>query len=162
MRALGIVTCSKEKIWDVRKNAPPRVPAREAYRGTFTRLAVKLFEKLGLPYIFISAKYCFLYPHEEIENYDEKIDKLTPALVEKFRNVAVTKRLLGYDLYIIAAFSRYAELCAQVFGRDKVRTILPPKTSYFQALRYVKALLDEVESGKLTLKELIRTRLYPV
>ncbi len=123
MRALCVVTCGKQKIWNVRKDAPSRVPAREAYCGPLTRLAIK-YAEMFFPesWVILSARYGFLYPWEEIEPYDVTFRnmKVTDELVRKLRWQAEVKKLLEYDIILVVGGRAYCDVCRRVFFDKKV------------------------------------------
>lgn len=72
---LFVVSCTKRKIWDEDPDAPPYVPARNAYCGeTFIKamhfLEQNKMEARGFRWIILSAKYGFIEPWHPIGDYD--------------------------------------------------------------------------------------------
>ncbi len=124
---LCVVTCGKLKIWNVRRSAPSRVPAREAYVGPLARLAIKYAERFFPDsWTILSAKYGFVLPDEMIENYDETFRniRITDNLVLKLRQQAEKKGLLRHDVILVIGGRAYCEVCRRVFHDRKVLTPL--------------------------------------
>ncbi len=120
---LCVVACGKLKIWNVKKDAPSRVPAREAYIGPLTRLAIKYAEKFFPDsWVILSAKYGFVLPDEMVENYDKtfKNVKVTDDLVLKLRRQAEEKGLLKHDIILVIGGRAYCDVCRRVFYDRKV------------------------------------------
>ena len=67
---IGIIPCSKEKIWDLYPKSGS-VLARHAYRSSFHRLAQNYVRKNCDEWFILSAKYGFLAPDDVIDGpYD--------------------------------------------------------------------------------------------
>ena len=64
-----ILACSKLKA-DV-----PRCKAGDLYRGQIFLKGKAIANAAGLPFWILSAKYGFITPEQEIDNYDEKFKK---------------------------------------------------------------------------------------
>lgn len=76
---LFIVSCTKSKIWNEDKNAPPYVPARHAYRGKDFLRFLRWFEEnqmesRGFKWLILSAKYGYIEPWHPIGKYDVCFD----------------------------------------------------------------------------------------
>ncbi len=117
---LCVVSCGKKKIWDVNSNAPRRVPAKYAYVGTLTRLAIKYAEKFyPNDWVIISAKYGLMHPDEEIENYDIQLLEISNTYIELLKKQIREKGLDKYSKIIVIGSKRYVEACILAFN-DKI------------------------------------------
>lgn len=61
LRILGILGCTKTKIWDADPDYGP-APAREAYRGQKFRKDLEIVDSHSTRWIILSAKYGFMDP----------------------------------------------------------------------------------------------------
>jgi hypothetical protein len=117
---LIIVSCVKTKIWDTNANAPHRVPAGRAYAGALFEKSRAYARKFGKRWCVFSAKYGFVLPEEEIENYNATFKLKSPDLVdlqtlrtqvgEKELHLCRGVTILGGREYVrlaTAAFSSY-------------------------------------------------------
>ncbi len=147
-----IVACSKRKIWDY-SSSLGKVPAREAYRGTLTRLAMRYAEIFyrGNWYI-LSAKYGFIKPDTLIEPYDETFKRavLTKSRIESLRKQAEELGLLNYKSILVLGGKSYVEVCRRVFFDKVVRAPLLG-LGYFRAVK----LLKEAVERRTRLEEII-------
>ena len=67
---IGIIPCSKEKIWDIEPNKGA-VPANKAYRSAFHQYAAAYAQKYCDHTLIFSAKYGLMEPDFLIEGtYD--------------------------------------------------------------------------------------------
>ncbi len=118
---LCVVSCGKKKIWDVNKNAPKRVPAKNAYIGMLTRLAIRYAEKFYPGrWVILSAKYGFLLPDEEIEYYDVELVKVTRQYVEMLKKQIVEKGLDKFSKVVVLGGKKYVQACILAFDNKVV------------------------------------------
>ena len=81
MSVLGIIPCSKEKIWDIDSNVGA-VPAHRAYRSSFHCLAQKYIVKHSNQWVIFSAKYGLILPHFIIpKSYDITFSRPTDPCI---------------------------------------------------------------------------------
>ena len=114
---LCIVTCSKKKIWDKFPNKG-FVKAKEAYIGNFAKACIEYAEKFyPNNYVILSAKYGFLYPDEDIQNYNVTFED---ERIEELRKQAEEKGLMKYDEIIVLAGKKYFEIVKKVFEGKKI------------------------------------------
>lgn len=100
--SLLIVSCTKEKVWDIIPGAPDFVHARYAYKGKkFVKFLQQVedeeIERHGFSWIILSAKYGFIEPWHPIMRYDEKFgesgdNQYFPISDESLRNQIKQKR----------------------------------------------------------------------
>lgn len=64
-----VLACSKSKT------EAPRSRAGDLYRGQIFLKGKSIAEAAGLPFWILSAKYGFIHPEQEIDNYNEKFKK---------------------------------------------------------------------------------------
>ena len=67
---LVIVSCVKNKIWDVDPSAPARSPAGTAYVSSYFIKNRAYARTFGEGWCILSAKFGLVLPGEEIENYN--------------------------------------------------------------------------------------------
>ncbi len=122
---LCIVPCGKKKIWDIKPDQG-RTPAREAYIGPFAKTCIQYAEHFYQnSYRILSAKYGFLKPEEEIENYDitcgdpEAIDR--DELIQQ----VIDKDLLNYNPIILICGACYRKKARDAFVKAAQRRGLP-------------------------------------
>jgi len=108
MRRLGIVPCSKEKIWDLQPVAGA-VPASRAYRSRFHQLAVAYVRSLTSDWLILSAKYGLLAPNQLIPGpYD--ISFTRP------QDPTVSMSLLRQQAAAFARFGQVICVCPRLYG----------------------------------------------
>lgn len=78
---LVIVSCVKNKIWDIDPAAPARSPAGRAYVGSYFTKNREYARMFGESWCVLSAKYGLVLPDEEIENYNFTFKHRSPELV---------------------------------------------------------------------------------
>lgn len=142
---LCVVSCGKKKIWNKQKNAPHRVPAAKAYVGTLTRLAIK-YAELFYPnsWVILSGKYGFLYPWEEIENYDIKLTKLSEEFINKLRRQIAEKSLYKYSKVIVLGGENYVEACLKAFASYDIPVEAPlSRLGMFERVRVLSRAIKE-------------------
>jgi len=153
MDEVCIVACSKKKIWDYNPGAG-KVPAREAYRGTLTRLAMMYAEMFYKDrWCILSAKYGFLKPDMLIEPYDKTFRNtvLTREIIERLRRQAEELELTKYSSVLVLGGKAYVEVCKKVFQGKIIHAPLLG-LGYFRAVK----LLKEAITRRVRLEELTR------
>ena len=113
---IGIIPCSKEKIWDIEPNVGP-VQAKRAYRSAFHRYAAAYAQKYCDHTLIFSAKYGLMEPDFLIEGtYDVTFSReedpcisldLIRKQAEKYADATVITVLCpqSYAIRIEQAFS---------------------------------------------------------
>jgi hypothetical protein len=130
-RLLVIVPCGQSKIW---KNQPKRGPekAKNAYTGAPFKVNKAFAEKFSSKppdkWVILSAKYGFIEPEFEIENYNVTFKKpLTkPITFSELRQQFSEKALGDYDLVIALGGEDYTSKAKQVFGHQS--KVIAPAT----------------------------------
>ncbi|WP_099222305.1 DUF6884 domain-containing protein [Listeria costaricensis] len=117
-----IVPSGKPKIWDKAPEAGA-VPAREAYMGTFHRLARAYAEQFAgsAGYLILSPKYGFLQPNDLVAGpYDVRFTKkgTTSATIDlktlqyQWGKVAPSSK----ETVILLGGVKYGPLCRSIMG----------------------------------------------
>ena len=122
---LGIIPCSKEKIWDV---APDRgaVPAKDAYRSAFHRYARGYAQVHCDRYIIFSAKYGLMEPSFSIEGpYDITFSRPSDPVIS-MKNLQKQACLYRNAAKILVLCpSAYAEQVSHAFEGLPPRLVFP-------------------------------------
>ncbi len=123
-RILTIVPCGQSKIW---KSKPKHgfEKARNAYTGAPFKVNRQFAEKFSEKWLILSAKYGFIEPDFEIEDYNVtfKKPKTNPISLEELALQASEKRLLDYKIVIALGGEDYFGKVKQVLGcKSKVIT----------------------------------------
>lgn len=115
---LFIVSCSATKS---RALATTPLPARDAYQGQAFRMARQALERRKLKWCILSAGYGFLWPDTLIEDYDEKMQPVTPDTVwdDCFGSISNRQygRLFTADRYVSLGSRLYADAAATLLQR---------------------------------------------
>ncbi len=138
-----IVACSKRKVWDRWPHLGER-PAREAYCGLLTRLAITYAELFYRDHWYIlSAKYGFIRPDMLIEPYDKTFRNIviTKSLISSLRRQADSLGLTRYSVITVLGGSRYVEVCRRVFPDKIIRAPLAG-LGYFRAVKLLKKAVE--------------------
>lgn len=120
-KVLFIVTCTKSKIWNERKDVPKYVPAREAYTGSYMKEWLNSEESRKYPWLIFSSKYGIIEPDHPIRNYDihfirhpgaiSKTTLLRQILFQEFNGLEIK----NFDkVYFVGSLEYYRKL-KQVF-----------------------------------------------
>ena len=119
-----LIACSAKK-WPLRPRV--RVPARNLYAGTLTRLALELAAVKGWEPLILSAKYGIIKPTERIEWYDQKLTEPYDGPWPEGSGWFVGSRLY--------------------FGKapERFQRLLPPGLMIGQQLKYLKDLIRETK-----------------
>lgn len=118
--ALCIVPCGRQKIWDRYPYRGP-TPAREAYIGPFSKKCIEYAERFyPHSYRILSARYGFLRPEQEIENYN--ITFRDPEAIPNgdLINQVIEQGLVNYDQIIILGGLLYREKVRDVFSQAAI------------------------------------------
>lgn len=114
-KILGIVPCTKGKIWDTHPNIGP-ISARLACTEPVHHVARAYVESFTSDWVILSAKYGFLCPHDLISGfYDVTFDRphdpyvSIKTLEEQIENMGLNR----YDKLIVTCSKNYV---------DKIRT----------------------------------------
>lgn len=130
MSALVIVQCGGKKIW---KNHPNlgSVAAKNAYTSPYFQKNKLYAEKVGDQWVVLSAKYGFLDPDDEIEDYNVtfKQKKSNPISTIELREQVKTKELDQFDEVVVLGGKEYLKATHEAF-RNTDCTI----TSAFEGL----------------------------
>ncbi|MFN3740305.1 MAG: DUF6884 domain-containing protein [Thermodesulfovibrionales bacterium] len=122
---LCIVPCGRKKIWDKEPHRG-RAPAREAYIGQFAKTCIRYAEHFyPHSYRILSARYGFLKPEQEIENYNITFKDTEAITIENLINQAREQGLLKYDTIIILGGFLYRNIAQKAFSRAANITGLP-------------------------------------
>jgi hypothetical protein len=114
---LGIIPCSKEKIWDLE---PWRssVLAGEAYRSSFHRLSRRYVEHRCSRWVILSAKYGFMDPTDEISGpYDVIFGGGDPNCISdaRLKSQVIEKGLFAYKTVCIVCTISYSNRIQAAF-----------------------------------------------
>lgn len=130
MSSLGIVPCSKGKVWD-RIPTCGAVPAKDAYTGTFHRLARAYAERKADQWMILSAKYGFLAPDDLVPGpYDVTFNRPSdPRCIttERLREQVLEKRLNRYTRVIVVCGDNYVRRIREAFQGTGAEIITPLK-----------------------------------
>ena len=108
-RILGIIPCSKEKIWDVQPHLEA-VQAQYAYRSAFHRYAKDFVKKNCSQYLIFSAKYGFLSPEDWIEGpYDVTFSRPNDPYISETELARQAQKLQGFTEIWVVCPRTYAQ-----------------------------------------------------
>ena len=128
MPQLAIVPCSKQKIWDI---APElgAVPAAQAYRSGFHRLAAAYAQQLTPHWLIFSAKYGLLLPEDLIPaTYDVTFSRPCDPVV--------SMRKLRQQAADYADARQIVSLCPRLYG-EKIEQAFAGRAYVVHPLRGV-------------------------
>lgn len=114
---IGIIPCSKEKIWDIE---PLRgsVRADQAYRSAFHRYAAKYAQRHCTHTLIFSAKYGLMEPNFIIEgSYD--------ITFSRKEDPCITLQTLKAQAELYTAATSIIVLCPHAYAQ-KIETIFAP------------------------------------
>jgi len=124
-KTLVIVPCGKKKIWSKLVH-PKKVPAKDAYIGSYFRLCKLYAEKFSDKWVIFSGKYGIIEPNTPIENYD---DKLVYRKMDKGFYYRIKKQLgellTDCDIVISLCGRDYYKVIEEVVGDDGVKVYDP-------------------------------------
>ena len=125
---IGIIPCSKEKIWDIRPESGA-VLARHAYRSSFHRLARGYVEGNCDGWLILSAKYGFLAPDDVIEGpYDVSFTRPQDSFIS---DSELREQALGLGMP-----KKIISLCPRAYAQ-KIELAFSPETLGEHPLRGV-------------------------
>lgn len=127
---LGVVACSKRKIWDEEELVGGAI-ARRTYRGTLFRLASEFADKHTDRWVILSGLHGFLNPDSRVPGpYNNRLPaKLRHAQIVKLRQQVIQKGLHKFDRVtvfggaayhraVIGAFSPFGVEVRSAFATD--------------------------------------------
>ena len=120
-----IVSCTRKKIWDFDKNAPDKVPAKDAYKGsTFLKFLDLLNTIDSVDWFVFSSKYGIIEPEHPIENYDIHFIKDRDKAISEEQLI---KQIKGHNIdkvenvYFVGSSDEYYEKLKRIFKKVNVR-----------------------------------------
>ena len=125
LKTLGIIPCSKEKIWDI---TPERkaVPAKEAYRSSFHRFARLYAEKYCDAHIIFSAKYGFMEPDFMIPGpYDVTFSRPEDSVITDKELQKQARNYATYTSIVIICPRTYAQKIDRAFSLFMIQREYP-------------------------------------
>ena len=154
MNTLGVVPCGKKKIWDQEPGCGA-VPAREAYTGTFHRLAHAYAERFTDRWVVLSAKFGFLAPDDLVTGpYDVTFNRprdprciTTAELREQVRQ----KGLDQFAKVVVVCGSEYIRRVRVAYQGTNVEIVTPllGKGGIGSMMRWLKqAVENQVENPR--------------
>jgi hypothetical protein len=124
---LVIVSCVKNKIWDVDPSAPRRSPANTAYFGSYFSKNRAYAQAFGEAWCVLSAKFGFVLPDDEIENYDVTFKNRSPDLITvcRLREQIVAKKLDRFAVIQVLGGSKYVDRVVAAFEGTELKIQAP-------------------------------------
>lgn len=124
MKTLIIISCVKKKIWSKNPCAGP-IKASEAYISNYF-VANKRFALVSkCDWMILSAKYGFLYPDDEIYNYDMTFKSKSYISDEVLSQQVKEKNLHAYSKIIVLGGKAYRDRVQKVFANTNIRIVFP-------------------------------------
>jgi len=125
-QALWIVSCTCRKIWDTNPNAPKKVPAKDAYKGsTFLKwLRYTTNKQNTVAWYIFSSKYGIIEPEHPIENYNihfiRNSDKAIPedTIIEQIKKHRIHK---ARNVYFVGSSNAYYDKLKRIFEKAGVK-----------------------------------------
>jgi len=125
-QALWIVSCTCKKIWDTNPNAPKKVPAKDAYKGsTFLKwLRYTANKQNTVAWYIFSSKYGIIEPEHLIENYnihfirnsDKAISEDT--IIEQIKKHGIHR---ARNVYFVGSSNAYYDKLKRIFEKAGVK-----------------------------------------
>ena len=127
MKALCVVSCGKQKIWDKYPNLGPQ-KARDVYTGTFSRKCQE-YAKTFYPtsWCIFSAKYGFVFPDDLIPGpYNVTVYKkeTNPLSAKQLAKQTHQLHLDECDRIIVLGGKLYVKMIEQTFAGKEIVTPL--------------------------------------
>ena len=120
-----IVSCTRKKIWDFDPNAPKKVLAKDAYKGsTFLKWLQYVEQKNNVKWYIFSSKYGIIEPEHPIENYDiyfvRDVDKAIPedTIIEQIKKHGIHK---ARNVYFVGSDDAYYDKLKRIFEKAGVK-----------------------------------------
>ncbi|EMR75694.1 hypothetical protein MBGDF03_00942 [Thermoplasmatales archaeon SCGC AB-540-F20] len=116
MKKLVVVQCGGKKVWNDNPNLG-KVEAKNAYTSPYFQKNRLYAEKIGDKWMILSAKYGFIEPSEQIENYNVtfKQKKTNPITFNELKDQVKTKKLNQYDKIIVLGGKEYLYAIKEAF-----------------------------------------------
>ena len=122
---LGIVPCSKEKIWDIHPQKQS-VPASKAYRSAFHAYARKYARHHCHQYVILSAKYGIMEPDFLIhESYDVTFSRPQDPYVSTALLAKQARRYHSMERVLVLCPQLYAQRIEAAFEGLRATLIFP-------------------------------------
>jgi hypothetical protein len=122
---LGIIPCSKEKIWDIEPHRRA-VPAHQAYRSAFHHYARAYAQRYCSTHIIFSAKYGFMEPNFLIEGpYDITFSRPDDAYISTEELIEQAQNYRTVTSIIILCPHAYAQKITLAFEETTIKLIFP-------------------------------------
>lgn len=148
MSVLAIVQCGQRKIWDKNPDAGPTA-AKDAYVSPYFKKNRAYAERFADQWVILSAKYGFVQPDTEIQNYNVTFlnSASNPISIHDLRRQVQQMRLYGFSEVLVIGGSVYAAVIQQAFGETTCPIHLPFKK--FRGIGYIQqAVGNALKSGK--------------
>ncbi|NVM55000.1 MAG: hypothetical protein HWN66_14945 [Candidatus Helarchaeota archaeon] len=102
MKNLVIVQCGQRKIWSKDPNVGP-VKAKDAYISNYFHFNKTYAKRFGDRWILLSAKYGFIDPEKEIEDYNVSFKNGSSGAISdrNLKNQVESKKLRNYNFITI-------------------------------------------------------------
>ena len=114
---IGIIPCSKEKIWDIEPNVGA-VPANKAYRSAFHRYAEAYAKKHCTHTLILSAKYGLMEPNFLIDGpYDVTFSREEDPCISLLELQKQANRYRKAHSIVVLCPQKYASRLELVFSR---------------------------------------------
>lgn len=124
-RSLGIIPCSKEKIWDQNPQLQG-VLAKDAYRSAFHRYARLYAEKHCDAHIIFSAKYGLIEPDAIIEGpYDVTFSRPEDPCISEEELRRQAQQYACYEAIVIICPMAYARILELAFAQSSAQLLYP-------------------------------------
>lgn len=137
---LGIIPCSKEKIWDIEPKREA-VPAKHAYRSAFHHYARLYTQKYCTHHIIFSAKYGLMEPDFLIEGpYDITFSRPEDPCISTEDLIQQAKKYGGYSSIMILCPRAYAHKITPAFKEQNLVFPLTNKGGFGSMHSFLKNL----------------------
>ena len=126
MSRLVVAQCGGKKIWKDRPEMGT-VPAQEAYTSTYFKKQRAYAEQFGDEWMILSAKYGFLKPEDNIEDYNVTFKKKSTGPISSSELAGQIKRMkLGsYDEIVVLGGKEYLEATNKAFEGTNAKIVAP-------------------------------------
>ena len=122
---LGIIPCSKEKIWDIKPNVGP-VKAKDAYRSAFHQYARAYALKNCSHHIIFSAKYGFMEPDFIISGpYDVTFNRPQDPCILDADLMKQAQRYAHFKTVAVLCPKTYANKIEISFSKTTAQLVYP-------------------------------------
>jgi hypothetical protein len=143
---LVIVSCVAKKIWDVDASAPIHCPAGAAYVSPFFGKNRAYAQMFGEAWCVLSAKFGFLMPDENVENYNATFKLRSPDLVTvgRLKEQISAKNLDRFQRVQVLGGKEYVQRVRAAFAGSIVDVATPLAGFRIgEAMHRVQTAVDE-------------------